>query len=423
MLDVKLIQDGDTGEFDLAIDTLGDLETVNDLSTALLVSMLTDARADPSQVVVPEYRRGWIGDAVPPIDGFKLGSLLWLTETAKTTQGTMTIAASFARDALQWLLDQGIAEDVQVEGEITGPRQGRLRITIVSPGGVTQTQYVDLWRATAFLPTALPLPIVEQAPFTPASLADLIIWGDAVFSDHEIDANCGVSVTFDIANRADYFQANADRRPQLLRGTGGWFYRFDGVDDYMSILSQPLPSLREGTAFFIMKPVAGSVVDGQFYTIGFNGFTDAVNGIVFSLQASDQVRMRADNGDLEVTVTGTGPDTVSFGVVFRWGPALDGAEAETTNLGSASDPSYSNNIGGPNIAVLGAGFDGANVDLTNVGAFEMSAFVLYGRRVSDLEALDLLDYAAARPFTSPTGEPFGGGECDFFTDDTGWVDG
>jgi len=152
MLDLKLESDSTTGEFDLAIAAGGDLETINDLSTALLLSLLTDARADATQVAVPEFRRGWIGDAVPTIDGFKIGSLLWLTEPAKATSGTMAIASSFARDALQWLLDQGIAADVQVEGEITGPRQGTLTITIVSPDGSTTTQYVDLWRETSFVP-------------------------------------------------------------------------------------------------------------------------------------------------------------------------------------------------------------------------------------------------------------------------------
>jgi len=242
-----------------------------------------------------------------------------------------------------------------------------------------------------------------------------------VFSDHEVDSACGVSVTRDIVNQADYFQANAARRPLLLQGSGGWFYRFDGVDDNMATLGQAMPSLREGSAFFIMKPRSDASVGEQFFTLGFNGFSDALNGVVFSLQAGDQVRLRADNGDLEVTVQGTGSGAVSFGVVFRWGPASSGADAETTNLQAASDPSYQSQIGAPDIAVIGAGFDGGAVDVANAALVEISAFAFYSRRVSDAEVVQLLDYGASRPFTSPTGEQFA--DCRYFTDDFGWIDG
>lgn len=419
MLDLKLDQDSFTAEFDLAIAPNGDLETVDDLSTAILVSLLTDARADETQVAVPEYRRGWIGNAVPPIDGFELGGLLWLVDTARATQGTMNIAASFARDALQWLLDQGIAADIQVQGSITGPREGGLTVTITSPDGTTQTQYIELWRRTAFQPTLLPPPFVDAAPFSPLSLPDLIVWGDAAFSEHDVDADCGVSFTKDIAGQADYFQATAARRPLRLLGSGGWLYRFDGADDFMATLNQQLPSLREGTAFFIIKPSAGAFAGDRFFTLGFNGFTDTVNGIAFSQEAGDVIRMRADNGNLLVDVQGTGSGALPFGVVFRWGPAEDGGDGETTTGQAATDPGYTNQIAAPDIAVLGAGFDGANADTATAAAFEMNAFAFYGRRVADAEVLKLLDYAETRLFTTPAGEQYS--DCTFFTDDQGWV--
>ncbi len=421
MLDLKLIEDGISGEFDLSIDPSGDLATVDDLSTALLVSLLTDARADESQVVVPEFRRGWIGNAVPPIEGFELGCLLWLVDTAKATQGTMNIAAAFARDGLQWLLDQGIAADVQVEGAITGPGEGGLTITITSPDGTTQTQYIDLWRRTVFQTSRLPAPIADPAPFSPLSIADLSIWGDADLSEHDVDADCGVSLTKDITGQADYFQANAANRPLRLLGSGGWFYRFDGVDDHMATLNQQLPSQREGSAFYIYKPLAGATAGDRFFTLGFNGFTDAVNGITFSQEAGDVVRLRADNGNLQVDVQGTGSGALPFGVVLRWGPADSGGDAETSTGQAASDPGYTNQLGGPDIAVLGAGFDGANVDTLTAAAFELSAFALYSRRISDAEVLQLLDYAETRLFTSPQGEP--ASDCTYPTDDFGMTDG
>lgn len=418
MLDLKLAQDAATAEFDLAIGANGDLETVDDLSTAILISLLTDARAAETQVAVPEYRRGWIGNAVPPIEGFELGGLLWLVDTAKATQGTMNIAASFARDALQHLIDQEIADDVQVQGSITGPGEGGLSVAITSPDGTIATQYIDLWRRTAFVPDVLPPPIVDAEPFTPLSLADLTAWGDAEFSNHDVDSDCGVSFTEDLAGRADYFQANAARRPLRLRGSGGWLYRFDGVDDFMATLNQQLSTQREGTAFFIYKPLAGATAGDRFFTIGFNGFTDSVNGITFSQETGDVVRMRGDNGNLQVDVQGTGSGALPFGIVFRWGPAENGGDGETTTGQAATDTAFINQILSPNIAVLGAGFDGANADAATAAAFELSAFAFYSRNVADAEVVQLLDYADTRLFTSPAGEQFD--DCTFFTDDQGF---
>ena len=146
MIDIKLTQD-ESGAFDLTI-TDGDFEGVEGFDTALNLSLLTDARAPQDRVSAPEKRRGWMGDLNSPVDGRLLGSLLWLLKQRRLTQDTLNDAVSFASDALNWFVQDGIAQNVTVTGAIV-PRQGiALTIVITTLDGRTDTHYVPLWEVT-----------------------------------------------------------------------------------------------------------------------------------------------------------------------------------------------------------------------------------------------------------------------------------
>ena len=126
----------------------GDIAGTDDFKTAIEVSLFSDARASENQVAVPQFRRGWIGDVATPIDGQNYGSLLWLVMQERLTQGTLNKCVSFARQALQWMIDQDIAINVEVSGAIVPPEGIALNIIITSKSGVTETHYVELWEAT-----------------------------------------------------------------------------------------------------------------------------------------------------------------------------------------------------------------------------------------------------------------------------------
>jgi hypothetical protein len=142
--------------------------------------------------------------------------------------------------------------------------------------------------------------------------------------------------------------------------------------------------------------------------------------LAFIQGSSDVVQMLASNSSLDISVTGGGDDEAPIGIVFRWGPAENGAVVETSSLESDEDTSYSIPIGQQNIAVLGAGFDGSAPDPDLSAGFETNAFAIYSRRISNLEVTRLLDYAETRLFTSPTGDHYT--DCTFDTDDFGWID-
>ena len=145
MPDIQLRPD-DTGIYDITIEN-GDFKPDDGLETAIIVSLFSDARADESQVPQPENRRGWIGDLVAPVPGYLFGSLLWLLEQARLTQETLAQAENYTRAALNWMVEDGLAQAIDV---IASRDNGSLilDITVISPDGSVVRKAFDLWRRT-----------------------------------------------------------------------------------------------------------------------------------------------------------------------------------------------------------------------------------------------------------------------------------
>lgn len=140
----------------------GDLTTGQDLETACLVSLFTDKLATPDFVPTDgtSDRRGWWADVY---NDRPLGSSLWQLERAKKTRDTLGLARTYAQDALQWLIDDGVAATVQVNTLWLG-RAGStflgIAIQLTSPTGqVSQFMFGWAWDGLASLsysPTAPP---------------------------------------------------------------------------------------------------------------------------------------------------------------------------------------------------------------------------------------------------------------------------
>ncbi len=146
MSDLKLTQ-GDDGVFDLVIED-GNFVIEDGFDTSIMVSLITDARAPADKVVLPENRRGWMGNLVSPVDGRDLGGLLWLTEQRRLTQDTLNETVDYARKSLNWFVEDGLANSIDVTGEIV-PRSGiRLTIAITALTGVPDKHYINLWEVT-----------------------------------------------------------------------------------------------------------------------------------------------------------------------------------------------------------------------------------------------------------------------------------
>lgn len=105
---------------DVEVDS-GDLISEDGLETAVLISLFTDRRArddDTLPDLDSDDKRGWWGDlANPDVEGDQIGSRLWLLQRAKTTQEVLVRAEGYVKEALQWMIDDGIAVKIDVDAE------------------------------------------------------------------------------------------------------------------------------------------------------------------------------------------------------------------------------------------------------------------------------------------------------------------
>jgi phage gp46-like protein len=144
---------------------LGDLQTGQDLETAVLVSLFTDARATPDFVPTDGTSdlRGWW--AQPYLGQVVLGSNLWQLERAKKTRDTLGLARRYALNALQWLITDGIAVSVQCNTMWIGNAGSTflgIAIAITQPNGaLVKFMYAWAWQGLA----ALPSPVRVPSPF------------------------------------------------------------------------------------------------------------------------------------------------------------------------------------------------------------------------------------------------------------------
>lgn len=139
----------------------GDLVLDTGLGSAVLRSLFTDRRATEDELVRlgASDPRGWWGET--PGDPF--GSGLWLLARQKQTAETLTRAREYAREALRWLITEGIASAVEVEAEYAAPERLALAVRVVRG---TATRWAQLWarpQPARFSTTPLTLSVVLEA--------------------------------------------------------------------------------------------------------------------------------------------------------------------------------------------------------------------------------------------------------------------
>lgn len=145
-MDIFMAQN-EQGLFDLSVRK-GDLIGDNSLGTEIMVSLFTDVRAEKDELP-PEYRdlRGWWADALLSMQGDDLGtgSKLWLLRRQKQLESVLVQAEAYARSALQWLINEGLASAVSVAAE--NPVQGMLvlKVSVTRSSPSVVQRVTDAW--------------------------------------------------------------------------------------------------------------------------------------------------------------------------------------------------------------------------------------------------------------------------------------
>ncbi|MEJ1402584.1 MAG: phage GP46 family protein [Candidatus Sedimenticola sp. (ex Thyasira tokunagai)] len=132
--------------FDLALNG-ADLAVDDSLQTAVILSLFTDRRAEADDIIPDgtDNRRGWWADTLADIEGDRIGSRLWLLSREKDLSEVLARAKEYAEEALQWLIDDGVASAVAVQATSTARGVLALQIRIARPQGDSEYRFNTLW--------------------------------------------------------------------------------------------------------------------------------------------------------------------------------------------------------------------------------------------------------------------------------------
>lgn len=154
MGDIALVWNDATMHADIDIGE-ADLITDEGLETAAYISLFSDRRAELGEdlPIGETNRRGWWGDTDPEIAGDMIGSRLWLLNREKHIPEVITRANEYARECLQWMIDDRVAKrvDVSVTAVPYGQQFGlSIEGTIYRPNGdAVQFKFDYAWKSQA----------------------------------------------------------------------------------------------------------------------------------------------------------------------------------------------------------------------------------------------------------------------------------
>lgn len=122
----------------------GDISGDEGLETAVIISLFSDARATQDMIDAIDKDgdlRGFWGDVTRPDDS--TGSLLWTLKRSKQLTSTLAKAQGYCQSALKWLIDDKVADRVDVRSRYLAPASGVMviEVDIYRPGSANPVQY------------------------------------------------------------------------------------------------------------------------------------------------------------------------------------------------------------------------------------------------------------------------------------------
>jgi phage gp46-like protein len=132
--DERMAADVEVASNDLAVDS--------GLESSVWISLFTDRRDADA--------RGWWADALTT--GEPTGSRLWLLARSKDTPDVLRLAETYAREALAWMVLDGVAAEVRANASKLSVSESRymllLAVAIQRPDGTTTSfRYAYNWEA------------------------------------------------------------------------------------------------------------------------------------------------------------------------------------------------------------------------------------------------------------------------------------
>jgi phage gp46-like protein len=149
----------------------GQLLAGNDLQSAVLVSLFTDRRAAPD-FVPPDRSNDRRGVWFDTYETSLIGSRLWQLQRAKISNRAVLLqqAQDYCVEALQWLLDDGVAAQVDVQTYFITPTTLGITVQLIKPDSTAlRFQYSWAWNFSPVVPPPSLLP--TSRPVLASSIA------------------------------------------------------------------------------------------------------------------------------------------------------------------------------------------------------------------------------------------------------------
>ncbi len=140
-----LIKTDDDDEYDISLDSEGDISSGDFFDTSMLYSILGERRALPAEVPKSSRRRGWIGNE---FEDYENGSKLWLYEQSKLTRTILNNIESEAENSLQWMIDDDFAVGSIIVNAVVSKLSVDLNIEIQRPSSEVDRRFFTLWNNT-----------------------------------------------------------------------------------------------------------------------------------------------------------------------------------------------------------------------------------------------------------------------------------
>lgn len=117
------------------------------LVRAVVISLFTWRRAATDDPLDDDERYGWWGDSYPSTADDRIGSRLWLLRRVKLTADTRRDAEFYAREALQWLVEDEEVDDIEILSEQAAVNRLNLRVILtIGTGARLEINSNQLWQ-------------------------------------------------------------------------------------------------------------------------------------------------------------------------------------------------------------------------------------------------------------------------------------
>lgn len=146
MSDIAIEYKSQIKEYDISILN-GDLKECDDLDSAVIISLFTWARAAAGEVDENAPRFGWFGDKIDADSADSTGSKLYLLKRKKITNQTIMDAREYIEQALQWMIEDGVATEIsaEVERNTSDVNRADALVQIVRGDRSRTMKFNDLW--------------------------------------------------------------------------------------------------------------------------------------------------------------------------------------------------------------------------------------------------------------------------------------